>query len=93
VKGSPGKLYSLDLHNYSAAGRTFKLYDKATSPTIGTDVPYINITLAAGTGIQRIWPKGLSFNAGIGFGITVEATIAGTTVVAASDVVGKMVWK
>lgn len=92
VKASPGKIYSLNLHNYNAAARTFKLYDKAEAPTVGTDVPSVQVTIAAAGDAHLTWPNGLDFNAGIAYAMTTEATITGTTAVGANDIVGKLAW-
>jgi len=38
VKTTYGNLYSLQLQNTSASARYLKLYNKATAPTVGTDI-------------------------------------------------------
>jgi hypothetical protein len=39
VKASAGQVYSLFVSNINAAVRYLKLYNKASAPTVGTDVP------------------------------------------------------
>lgn len=91
VKGSAGTIYSISASNVNAAVRYLKLYNKATAPTVGTDVPVQTYaipgnTAGAGTNIPLGLP-GLNFSTGIAFALTTEATDAGTTGVAANEIV------
>ena len=73
----------------NAAVRYLKLYNKATAPTVGTDVPVKTIAIpgnTAGAGVVLAWPHGLAFGTGIAFALTTEATDAGTTGVAGSEI-------
>lgn len=86
LKGSSGRIHSLTLTNTSAAIKYFKLYNKATAPTVGTDVPIMVIgvpTLA--TVVPIVSDIGMFFSTGIAFATTGLSTDADTTAVAAND--------
>lgn len=91
VKGSAGTLGFLTASNVNAAARYLKFYNKASAPTVGTDVPIYTFiipgnTAGAGTNIP-IPSEGLNFSTGIALALTVEATDAGSTGVALSEIV------
>lgn len=87
IKGSAGQIYTFTVSNINAAVRYAKLYDKATAPTVGTDVPKQVIALPPGgaTPPQLGTAIGLTFSSGIGFALTTGAADADTGAVAASD--------
>lgn len=91
LKGSAGKLNVLVITNKNAAPRTVKFYNKATAPTVGTDTPVLTFEVpgnTAGAGmVVPIPPQGIAFSTGIAYAITTENTDAGTTAVAAGDIV------
>lgn len=91
VKASAGQVYMITASNVNAAVRYLKLYNKASAPTVGTDTPVFTFaipgnTAGAGTNIP-VPAVGLAFSTGIAFALTTEATDAGTTGVAASEIV------
>jgi hypothetical protein len=91
IKASAGTIGYLTASNVNAAARYLKLYDKASAPTVGTDVPVATFiipgnTAGAGTNIP-LSTYGMLFSTGIAFALTVEATDAGSTGVAASEIV------
>lgn len=90
VKASAGRLYSVDFHNFNAAARVIKIYDKATAPVPGSDTPVLVIPLAATAGASRTWPGGLPFANGISFVAVTGATLTDATAVSANDIVGKI---
>jgi hypothetical protein len=92
VKASAGKVMSLRLFNNAAYDVFFKFYDKASSPTVGTDTPSWTIPLKAGTGYSDHYPLGDDFTTGIAYAITKAIGDSDTTAVAAGDVTGKMHW-
>lgn len=96
VKGSAGQLYEIFCSNVNAAVRYLKLYDKATAPTVGTDVPVWTLAIPGGTagaGFAKTIPMGLAFSLGIAFALTTEATDAGTTGVSANEHVVNLGYK
>ena len=91
VKASAGTVYMITASNVNAAARYLKLYNKASAPTVGTDVPVLTLiipgnTAGAGTNIP-VPTVGINFGTGISFALTTEATDAGTTGVALSEIV------
>ncbi len=91
VKASAGQIYMITASNVNAAARYLKLYNKASAPTVGTDTPVFTFiipgnTAGAGTNIP-IPACGIAFGTGIAFALTTEATDAGTTAVAANEIV------
>lgn len=96
VKASAGQLYEIFVSNVNAAARYLKLYDKASAPTVGSDTPVWTVIIpgnTAGGGTAKSIPKGLAFTAGIAFALTTEATDAGTTAVAANEIVVNLGYK
>ena len=84
VKASAGSLFELSLSNVTAATVYLKLYNKASAPTVGTDVPIMTIPVAAGA----VWSAefgriGKRFSTGIALAITGAAAATDTTVIAA----------
>lgn len=87
VKATAGSLYTLNITNFSAAAKFVKLYNKATAPTVGTDVPLQTIEVAANASRQiEYGALGVRFTTGIGYAITGLQPDADATAVAAGDV-------
>lgn len=86
VKASAGIVYAVAVTNTSATVKYLKIYNKATAPTVGTDVPLITIPIAP-TAIANItWAdKGLRFATGIGIATTTGIAHTDTNAVAAND--------
>jgi hypothetical protein len=93
IKTGTRKLQGYVFHNIAAYTVWVKLYDKATAPVVGTDVPKLVIPVAAGA---QVWlPKigdGVTFTNGLGIGATKAAADTDTTVTVANDVRGAVVW-
>jgi hypothetical protein len=88
VKGSGGCVYGVHFLNTNAAVRYVHLYNKATSPTVGTDTPLITLPCPPNNGgIVRTFVEGALFNLGIGYAITTDAA-ATASAVASGDIVG-----
>jgi len=87
VKTSAGTLYSITASNTNAAVRYLKLYNKASAPTVGTDVPVLTIPIPAGSVVTvPFGSQGYRFATGIALAITAAAADTDTTAVAASEV-------
>jgi hypothetical protein len=96
VKGSAGKVYAIQASNVNASARYLKLYNKATAPTVGSDTIVKTLIIpgnTAGAGTNIVFPTGIEFTTGIAFALTTEATDAGTTGVAASEIVVNIDYK
>lgn len=92
VKASAGRLYKWLLTNTSAAAKFVKFYNKASAPTVGTDLPVLTVTVPANATVAFSDPIGWSFATGIGFAITGAVTDADATAVAAGDVLLTIEW-
>lgn len=91
VQGSATTVGWITASNVNAAARYLKIYNKATAPTVGTDTPVQTFiipgnTAGAGTNIP-LPPQGMALGTGFAFALTTEATDAGTTAVAANEIV------
>lgn len=87
VKSSAGTLFGISVSNINAAVRYLKLYNKASAPTVGTDVPVLTIPLPAGScQVLSFGSRGLRFSTGIGFALTTGAADSDTAAVAASEI-------
>lgn len=85
VKGSSGAVHRIQGYNNNAAARFLKLYDKATAPTVGTDVPRKTIRLAPTANFD--YELHDSYQLGIGYAITTAAADADTGALTAGDIV------
>ena len=87
VKSSAGTLFNITASNIGAAAAYLKLYNKATAPTVGTDVPVLTLQIPAGGFVSpQFGTLGHRFATGIGIGITGAAADNDTTAIAAAQV-------
>lgn len=86
VKASSGRVQGVILSNINAAARYFKLYNKASAPTVGTDIPVLTVPVPA-NGVVTIPLNdfGWQFTTGISYAITAAAADSDTTVITAGD--------
>jgi hypothetical protein len=80
VKGSAANLSILNIVNGAATLRYFKLYNKASAPVVGTDIPLITITLPTGASNFTL-PAfiGIDFSVGLSFACTLGVADGDTT--------------
>lgn len=91
ISANPGAVYSVNGYNASAGVIYLKFYDKATAPTVGTDVPVLTYALPATAAFS--FPVPFGFVTGIGYGLVTGAADADNTAVGAGDVLGlSIVW-
>lgn len=84
IKATAGNLYELLVFNVTAATIYVKLYNKASAPTVGTDVPILTIPVAAGAVWQGEFGRiGKRFATGISIAVTGAAAATDATVIAA----------
>lgn len=89
AKGTAGDLFAFEATNTTAALKFLKLYNKATAPVVGTDIPVMTIPLQpSNVPTVRSIPPGYYFSAGIAYALTGAAADADATALAAGDVVG-----
>ena len=91
VKGSPGAIFNMIIHNTHSGGGggsaiAFRLYDKATAPVVGTDVPMIVIHVQSNDSKQINFTSGITFVNGIAYSITDGSSLMDATVVDADGV-------
>lgn len=90
VKASPGTIYTIYAGNTGTVA-FLKLYNKASAPSVGTDVPVLIIQLPATVGSLAInFPQGKAFSLGIAYAITGLAVDTDTTAVGLNQVVGDL---
>jgi hypothetical protein len=95
IKASAGNLYYVHAANTNAAARYLKFYNKATSPTVGTDTPVLVLTLppSGGGGADLGAAVPMAFSTGLSFAITTGAADSDTAAVALSEIVASYCWK
>lgn len=91
IKNTAGRIYSFTIGNNTNVIKYFKLYDKSSVPTVGTDTPIAVYPVQPNQTLCKEFPNvGLYFSNGISFGVTGYNNGAGiadndTTAVAAND--------
>lgn len=85
VKSSAGLIGTITVSNASAAVKYFKLYNKATAPAVGTDVPIMTLLVPAGQTVVYSNAQGLRIPLGIAIALTGGVTVADVTAVALND--------
>jgi hypothetical protein len=80
------------LTNNTAATKYLKLYDKATAPVVGTDVPLCTLGIPPNAALN-VQDLRLCGALGLGYGITGAAADNDTTVTAVNDVTGLIQYK
>lgn len=96
VKASSGVVYGWHISNINAAAVFLKIYDKATAPTVGTDVPKLTILVGgATTGATSFLdlPAGVAFSNGISIAITGAIGDADTTAVSANEQIAHVFYR
>lgn len=89
AKASAGKLAAVFGYNAATSVRYLKIYNKASPPAVGTDVPVFTLALPPAKDFWFDWGAwGFIFSTGIAFAITAGGGDADATACAANDVVG-----
>ena len=86
AKASAGRVYRLSAFNASATVKFLEVYNKATTPLVGTDVPVWTESLPVGRTDLSFDGVGLYLSAGISFALTGLAPDADSTALVAGDV-------
>lgn len=87
IKASAGTVFGIICNNNGAAVAFVKFYNKASAPTVGTDVPVFWIAVPAGGQAEfNCGAYGHQFGTGIALAITNLVADTDTTAVAASQV-------
>lgn len=86
VKSSAGVVNEIIVSNDGATKAFFKLYNKASAPTVGTDTPVATVLIPAWQTIPiPMGPLGLRLTSGIAYALTGAITVADQTAVSASQ--------
>ena len=84
IKTNAGSMFCSTISNVTAATIYVKYYNKASAPTVGTDIPVITIPVPAGTTqVLETGRVGLRFSLGIAMAVTAAAAATDATVVTA----------
>lgn len=87
AKASAGDLFRVMGYNAAITVRYLKFYNKASAPTVGTDVPVLTIALAPSSAFERSLDA-LYFSTGIAYAMTTGSADADTGALTAGDVLG-----
>jgi len=86
TKASAGTVMQVTVSNTAAATNYVKFYNKASAPTVGTDVPVLTIAVASGATVSvQGGPVGIRFATGIAWASTINAVDSDTTVLLAAN--------
>lgn len=86
IKGSAGTVKGIQGFNAKASAVYLKLYNKASSPTVGTDTPVKTIYLPASAAFAFDFGTGVAFATGIGIALTGAGADADTTALSSGDI-------
>lgn len=86
AKASAGDLWCISGFNAAASVRYLKVYNKASAPTVGTDVPVMVIALPVGS--FNLNMGGHYLATGIAFALTTGAALLDTGALTLNDIVG-----
>ncbi len=87
VKASAGQVYNYNILNTNAAIRYVHFYNKASNPTVGTDVPVKTFLVPATGQIAGSFPVGSVFATGIALSTTVSSADTASDAVGAGDLI------
>jgi hypothetical protein len=86
IKSTAANLYGISAMNTSATTKYVRFYSKATTPTVGTDIPIMVVAVPATSSKEINYVPGLRITTGLGVAITGGAAATDSTAVAAGDV-------
>lgn len=87
VKNAAGNVYGIVVSNVNAAARYLKLYNKASAPTVGTDVPVLTVPVPATSVVSvNLGALGIRLGTGIAIALTTGAADTDATAVAAAEI-------
>jgi hypothetical protein len=86
IKASGANLYGISAMNTSASTKYVRFFNKASSPTVGTDVPIMVVAIPATSSKEIEYVPAVRFGTGLAVAITGGAAATDSTAVAAGDV-------
>lgn len=95
VKAAAAVLYQIVVNNLNAAARYLKIYDKASAPVVGTDVPVLTIALPPGqlVNIPLAGDYGMALANGLAYALTAGIADTDVAAVAASEHAVNLLYK
>lgn len=88
IKASAGSLFVLTISNLTSATIYVKLFNKASAPTLGTDLPFDVIPVAAGVYLTLNYGEiGQRFATGLAIAVTANAVATDATAVTAGALI------
>lgn len=91
VKNSACNLNDIVVSNAAASARFLKIYNKATAPTVGTDVPIRTVRIPADTTLSlNFGTFGIRLSTGLAFAVTAGMADTDATAVGANEVIVDM---
>jgi hypothetical protein len=85
AKARSGFVTSITAFNSAATARYLKIYDKATAPTVGTDIPALVYVIPATSSIN-LDLEGQRFTNGISYALTTGALDSDTGAIGANEI-------
>ena len=86
IKASGANFYGMSVMNASASTKYVRFFNKASSPTVGTDVPIMVVAVPATSSKEIQYVPAMRFSTGLAVAITGGAAATDSTAVAAGDV-------
>lgn len=86
VKAAASRLVGWSITNANASQRFVKIYDKASTPTVGTDTPILTIGVAANSDTSESG-LGIPISNGLAFATTTAAADSDTGAVGEDDLI------
>lgn len=86
IKNGPGDFYKAAGYNNNAAARYLKLYNKASVPVVGTDIPFWTVYLPPSSKFEEVFDPPLYFSKGISIALTTGSADNDTGAVGAGDI-------
>lgn len=87
IKAGAGRVAKITGRNNAATQRYFKLFNKASNPTVGSDVPFYGLCLPANSEFSfDVQDLGLNFSTGIAYAITAGVADTDNTGISAYDI-------
>lgn len=89
VQAGNTQVFGWSICNTNASARYVKIYDKATPPTVGTDIPVATIMIPGSTSgavVNQMSPMGIRLFTGLAFAITGGIADTDATGITANDV-------
>lgn len=86
VKATSGAIHNISAFNFSALTRYLKIFNKASAPVLGTDLPILTIPIAPGAFFSQPFGfQGLRCSSGIAIAMTAGVAENDATIVVAGD--------